>query len=91
MFSLEAFKDWQLIKVRWRDAYSPHSGWHEVEEYSPEDAVATTIGHYWRGCQENYLTTAGTIFWADGGPKTVGDINHIPLGMILEIEAIYGV
>lgn len=82
---------WQEIRVTWRDAYSPHSGWHEVAEYVPEDAVAVTMGRYWKDCQENYLTVVGTIFQTeDGEPKTVGDVNHIPVGMILEIEVIHG-
>jgi hypothetical protein len=80
--------EWQEIKVRWRDAYSPHSGWHEIDEYEPKDAVAVTIGRFWKDCQENYLTLVGTVFENDGEPETIGDINHIPLGMILSIEPI---
>jgi hypothetical protein len=88
---IEDLAEWQEVKVRWRDAYSPHSGWHDVEDYTPEDCVAVTMGRYWKGCQENYLTVVGTVFQTeDNEPKTVGDINHIPLGMILEIEAING-
>lgn len=80
---------WSQLRVKWRDAYAPHSGWHEVDEYSPEDAVATTIGHLWKDCQEAYLTLAGTVFDPEGSnPKTVGDINHIPYGMILKVEVI---
>lgn len=81
--------DWETIRVRWRDAYSPHSGWHEVDEYEAEEQVATTIGRIWKGCLENYLTVVGTVFDAeDGHPKTVGDINHIPVAWILGIERI---
>jgi hypothetical protein len=80
---------WSEIRVTWRDAYAPHSGWHEVEEYEAEDAVAETVGRYWPGCHEQYLTTAGTVFQFEGDtPKTVGDINHIPWGWILKIEVI---
>lgn len=87
----QQLQPWQEIKVTWRDAYSPHSGWHDVSDYEPEDAVAVTIGRFWKDCQENYLTVVGTVFQTeDNDPKTVGDINHIPLGMILEIEAIHG-
>ena len=82
-------KEWQEIRVRWRDAFAPHSGWHEVDDYAPEDAIATTIGRYWKDCLENYITTVGTVFDSDcDAPKTVGDINHIPLGWVLSIEPI---
>ena len=83
--------EWQQVIVRWRDAYAPHSGWHEVDDYAPEDAIAVTIGRIWKDCQENYLTIVGTVFETeDNQPKTVGDINHIPLGMILSVEKING-
>ena len=76
--NIENLQEWQIVKVRWRDAYSPHSGWHEVNEYTPEDAIAVTIGRVWKNCQEHYLTLVGTVFETeDSDPKTVGDINHI--------------
>lgn len=82
---------WAEIRVTWRDAYAPHSGWHEVDEYEVEDAIAQTVGRFWPDCNENYLTTAGTVFKYEGDtPKTVGDINHIPLGWILKVEYIHG-
>jgi hypothetical protein len=88
---IDELKEWQHIRVRWRDAYSPHSGWHDIDDYEPEDMIAVTIGRYWKDCQENYLTLVGTVFEnGEDAPKTVGDINHIPVGMILEIEAIHG-
>lgn len=87
--NIEHLKPWTEIRVTWRDAHAPHSGWHEVDEYIPEEATAVTIGRYWPECQEHYLTTAGTVFEYEGdSPKTVGDINHIPLGWILKIEVI---
>lgn len=88
--NIDDLQDWQEIRVTWRDAHAPHSGWHEVDEYEPEEAIAITTGRYWRGCQEHYLTVVGTIFQTEGTPKTVGDINHIPLGWILKIEAPHG-
>lgn len=88
MKDLSYLQEWQEIRVRWRDAYSPASGWHEVEDYETDDAVAVTIGRYWKDCQEYYLTVVGTVFESDGPPKTVGDINHIPLTWIVEIEVI---
>lgn len=89
--NIEDLVPWQEIRVTWRDAYSPHSGWHDVAEYVGEDAVAVTMGRFWKDCQEHYVTTVGTVFRTeDGDPKTIGDINHIPVGMILEIEVIHG-
>jgi hypothetical protein len=89
--NISELKAWTEIRVTWRDAYAPHSGWHEVDEYTPEEAVAVTIGRYWPDCQDNYLTVAGTVFDNDGDPpKTVGDINHIPIGWILKLETING-
>lgn len=79
--------DWAEVRVRWRDAYSPHSGWHEVDEYTSEDAIATTVGRVWQNCNEHYLTTVGTVFDCDD-IKTVGDINHIPWAMILDVFVI---
>jgi hypothetical protein len=89
MIDLTYLAEWEEIKVRWRDAYAPHSGWHEINEYEPKDAVAVTIGRFWKDCQENYLTTVGTMFEYDGDPETVGDVNHIPLGMVLSVERIH--
>ncbi len=84
-------KPWAEIRVTWKDAHAPHSGWHEVDEYEPDDATATTIGRYWPDCKEGYITTAGTVFDHEGDtPKTVGDINHIPDSWILKIEVING-
>lgn len=89
--NLDQYSDWAELKVRWRDAHSPHAGWHEVDEYTPEDAIAVTIGRLWKDCLDNYMTLVGTVFETeDGTPKTISDINHIPLGMILEIEEIHG-
>lgn len=88
---LRNLPDWTEVRVTWRDAYAPHSGWHDVEDYEPEEAVAVTLGRVWHNCQEHYLTLAGTIFKPeDGTVKTVGDINHIPLAWIIKLEVING-
>ena len=80
---------WSEIRVTWKDAHAPHSGWHEVDEYTPDDATAITLGRYWPDCQEGYITLAGTVFEYEGdSPKTVGDINHIPDSWILKIEVL---
>ncbi len=82
-------EEWTEVRVTWRDAHAPHSGWHEVDEYEPEEAIAVTLGRVWHNCQEHYLTLAGTIFKPeDGIVKTVGDINHIPMAWIIKIEVI---
>lgn len=81
--------EWTEVRVTWRDAHAPHSGWHDVDEYEPEDATAVTLGRVWHNCQEHYLTLVGTIFKPeDGTVKTVGDINHIPMAWIIKIEVI---
>lgn len=81
--------EWEEVRVKWRDAFAPHSGWHEIDEYEPEDAIAITVGRYWKECIDHYVTIVGTVFFGDNGsPKTVGDINHIPLGWIVDIERI---
>jgi len=86
---IDGLGEWQEVRVRWRDAYSPASGWHTTADYEPEDSVATTIGRVWVGCQEHYLTVVGTIFECElPNPETVGDINHIPLGWILSVDPI---
>lgn len=81
--------NWSEVRVRWMDAYAPDSGWHEASTYEPKDATATTIGRIWHGCQENYLTVVGTVFESEAPDyETVGDINHIPMGMVLDVEVI---
>lgn len=86
---ISGLENWSEVRVRWRDAHAPHSGWHEVDEYIPEDATAVTLGRVWQNCQNNYLTLVGTVFEYDGdSPKTVGDINHIPIAWILDVELI---
>jgi hypothetical protein len=80
---------WSEVRVTWRDAYSPASGWHDVDDYQTEDDVAVTLGRYWANCQEHYITIVGTVFTYEGDtPKTIGDINHIPLGWISKIEIL---
>ena len=88
MVPVSELREWEEIRVRWRDAFSPHSGWHEVDEYVPEDAIAVTVGRYWKDCLDNYLTVVGTVFENEHSTKTVGDINHIPLQWVLGIERI---
>lgn len=80
---------WAEVRVRWRDAYSPASGWHDVSDYETTDTVATTLGRVWQNCQDNYLTLVGTIFESElPNPETVGDINHIPVAWITDIKII---
>jgi hypothetical protein len=86
---IKSLDAWTPVRVTWRDAHAPHSGWHEVDEYQPETAEATTLGRVWHDCQKHYLTLAGTIFESeDGNIKTVGDINHIPIAWIVKIEVL---
>lgn len=81
--------EWTEIRVTWLDAHAPHSGWHDVDDYTPDDATAITIGRLWKNCKIGYLTMVGTIFQPeDGIVKTVGDVNHIPLPWIVKLEII---
>lgn len=81
--------EWSEVRVRWMDAHCPAAGWHDVAEYEPKDATATTVGRIWHDVQEHYLTVVGTIFESElPNPECVGDINHIPLGWVLDIEII---
>lgn len=86
---IQGLPSWTEVRVRWRDAHAPHSGWHEVEEYDCEDAIAITIGKIWHNCHKDYLTLCGTVFEGEE-IKTVGDVNHIPWGMILDCDVIKG-
>lgn len=78
---------WTEVRVRWRDAHAPHSGWHEVDDYECDDSVAVTVGRVWHNCHEAFLTLCGTVFEGEE-TKTVGDVNHIPWGMVLDVEII---
>jgi|LakMenE18May11ns_1017448.scaffolds.fasta_scaffold9545166_2 hypothetical protein len=81
--------EWTELKVKWKDAHSPDSGWHNPETYEPKESTATTLGRYWKNCQEGYLTIVGTIFESElPNPECVGDINHVPLGWITSIEIL---
>jgi hypothetical protein len=81
--------DWAEVRVKWRDAHSPASGWHDIDDYEPAESVAVTLGRVWNGCQEHYLTLVGTVFESElPNPETVGDINHIPMAWIISIEML---
>ena len=81
--------NWSEVRVKWRDAHCPSSGWHDTSDYEPKDAVATTVGRIWHGCQEHYITLVGTIFESElPDPECVGDINHIPEAWIVDVQVI---
>lgn len=86
---IKAIPEWSEVRVRWRDAWCPASGWHETSDYEPKDSTAVTLGRVWHNVQEHYLTIVGTIFESElPHPETVGDVNHIPLAWIADIEII---
>ena len=86
---IKAIPEWSEVRVRWRDAYSPAAGWHDVATYEPKDATATTMGRIWHDVQDNYVTIVGTIFESElPNPECVGDINHIPVAWVLDLEVI---
>jgi hypothetical protein len=88
---LETLAEWSPIVVRWHDAHSPTAEWHTVDDYEPDkDTTAVTLGWYWKNCKANYLTVAATIFPhpETGAVKTAGDITHIPLGWLEDIQKL---
>jgi len=86
---IKGIPEWSEVRVRWIDAHCAEAGWHETSTYEPNDATATTLGRVWHNVQEHYLTIVGTIFESElPHPETVGDINHIPLTWILDVEVI---
>jgi hypothetical protein len=86
---IRAIPDWTEVRVKWQDAYCPASGWHDTQDYEPRNSEATTLGRIWHDCQEGYLTVVGTIFEAEmPTPECVGDINHIPITWVLDIEIL---
>ena len=86
---LVGLPEWTELRIKWKDAHSPDSGWHNPDTYEPKESTATTLGRYWKDCQEGYLTIVGTIFESElPNLECVGDINHIPLGWITSIELL---
>lgn len=88
-FEIGQLPEWAEVRVKWTDAHSPDSGWHNTDTYEPKDSVATTLGRVWKDCQDGYLTLVGTLFESEmPTPECVGDINHIPLGWLVSIEQL---
>lgn len=86
---IKAIPAWSEVRVRWRDAYCAPAGWVDVDDYEPKDSIATTLGRIWKDCQDNFLTLVGTVFESElPDPEQVGDVNHIPIVWILDIEVI---
>lgn len=81
---------WSEVRIRWQDAYSPASGWHNVQDYETDDSICTTIGRLWQDCQTGYITIVGTVFESElPNPETVSDINHIPVHWLVSVEVIH--
>jgi len=86
---IKSIPEWTEVRVRWADAHSPASGWHDTSDYEPRDSIATTLGRVWHDVQEGYITLVGTIFESElPNPECIGDINHIPFGWIMDITII---
>lgn len=83
---IQSIPNWTEVRIKWQDAYSPASGWHDTQDYEPRNSEATTLGRIWHNCQEGYITVVGTIFESEmPTPECVGDINHIPIGWVTSI------
>jgi hypothetical protein len=78
-------EDWSPVVVRWRDAHRATESWVDIHSYVASECVITTYGHIWKDCLEGHLTLAGSV---DGDKDIAGDVNHIPLGMVLEIRRL---
>jgi hypothetical protein len=86
---IKELPEWSELRVWWRDAHSPSSGWHDTSDYEPDESVAITLGRVWHNVQEHYVTLVGTIFESElPNPETVGDINHIPYAWLIKVELI---
>jgi hypothetical protein len=89
ILQIQQIPEWTELRIKWKDAYSPSSGWHDTNEYEPKESTATTLGRYWKDCQPGYITLVGTLFESElPTPECVGDINHVPLGWITSIEIL---
>lgn len=78
-------EDWTPVVVRWRDAHAATDPWVDISTYNPSECIITTYGHIWKDCLEGHLTLAGSV---DGDKDIAGDVNHIPLGMVLEVKKL---
>lgn len=80
-------EDWTPVAVRWRDAHAATDPWVDIHTYNPSECIITTYGHIWKDCLEGHLTVAGSV---DGDKDIAGDVNHIPMGMVLEVRKLNG-
>lgn len=78
-------RDWEPVVVRWRDAHAPSEPWTDVHGYVPSECVFTTYGHFWKDCLEGHLTLVGSL---DEHRDVAGDVNHIPLGMVIDLKRL---
>jgi len=83
----DQYDDWTIVLVKWRDAHSATDPWVRVDTYTAEDCIIHTVGHLWKNCVDGYITVVGSI---DADEETVGDVNHIPQGMILGVYRLGG-
>jgi hypothetical protein len=85
MDSWKYYEDWTIVLVKWRDAHASTDPWVRIDNYVAEDCIIHTVGYLWKDCVDGYITVAGSI---DVQQETVGDVNHVPLGMILEVKRL---
>jgi len=83
----DGLKNWQMILVKWVDAFDAPAGWHDADSYRESECIIDTMGYYWADCGlDGYLVMAATTgYHGKNRPQEVSQVTHIPLGMIREI------
>jgi hypothetical protein len=84
---LMGLRKWQMVLVKWVDAFDAPAGWHDANSYSESECIIDTMGYYWADCGlDGYIVLAATTgYHGRNKPQEVSQVTHIPLGMIREI------
>ena len=84
---LVGLRKWQMILVKWVDAFDAPAGWHDADNYRESECIIDTMGYYWADCGlDGYIVLAATTgYHGRNRPQEVSQVTHIPLGMIREI------
>lgn len=81
-------KQFDLVKIVWRDAFAGPSGWISLEDYDPKEVLPCTVGWLIPDVLDGYLTTADTYYIDDDGSPELYNIGHIPKEMVISIEVV---
>lgn len=84
---LVGLRKWQMVLVKWVDAFDAPAGWHDADNYRESECIIDTMGYYWADCGlDGYIVLAATTgYHGRNRPQEVSQVTHIPLGMIREI------